>query len=463
LESDSRNDFTKGKVANVILRMALPMIAAQLVNVLYNIVDRMYIGHIPVVGGTALTGLGLTMPIITLIAAFANLSSFGGVPLCSIARGRGDTGEAEQVMGNSFSLLIIFGVVLTAAFLITKKQILYLFGASDDTFPYANGYSMIYIIGTVFVMITLGMNGFINSQGFAKTGMMTVVLGAAVNIVLDPIFIFVFGMGVYGAALATVIAQACSAFWVLKFLTGKKAILDLKLKNMYLVPKTVGSIFSLGVTGFLMQVTTSVNQILCNVTLLKYGGDLYVGVMTVINSIREILTMPISGLTAASQPVMGFNFGAGAYNRVRECIRFISLINIGYGLFIWAVTMLVPGILIKIFNNEPPLVQAGIPAIRIYFCGILFMALQISGQSTFVALGKSRYAITFSLLRKIVIVLPLIIILPRLWGLGVNGVFLSEPISDLVGGTACYLTMIFTIWVKLGKQDKARLGSQSIQ
>lgn len=463
LAQDNKHDFTKGSVASVILRMALPMTAAQLVNVLYNIVDRMYIGHIPEVGGLALTGLGLTLPIITIITAFANLSGFGGVPICSIARGRGDIEEAEQVMGNSLSLLIIFGVVLTVGFLIFKRQILYLFGASDETFQYANGYSTIYVIGTIFVMISLGMNGFVNSQGFAKTGMMTVVLGATVNIILDPIFIFAFGMGVHGAAIATVIAQACSAVWVLRFLTGKKAILDLKLRNLRLIPKTVIRIFALGATGFFMQITTSLTQIVCNVTLQKYGGDLYVGVMTVINSVREVLTMPILGLTTASQPVTGYNYGAQAYKRVRECIRFVSLINIGYGLFIWSIAMLLPGLLIRIFNNEPELVAAAVPAIRIYFCGILFMALQFSGQSTFVALGKASYAIAFSMLRKIVIVLPLIIILPGIWSLGVTGVFLAEPISDLIGGTACYATMIITIWRKLKQQEETRIGSSDFQ
>lgn len=449
---DAKNDFSKGSVAKNILNLALPMTLAQLINVLYNVVDRMYIGHIPHTAALALTGLGLTFPIITIITAFANLFGMGGAPLCSIARGKGDQKQAEQIMGNSFSLLLICGVLLTAVCMIFKKPILYAFGASDQTYPYADDYITIYLCGSIFVMIGLGMNGYINSQGFGKIGMMTVLLGAVVNIVLDPIFIFLFHMGVQGAALATVISQLLSALWVLRFLTGKKAIFKLNFRSMKLNWDIVKNITGLGMSGFIMSVTNSGVQIVCNATLQFYGGDLYVGIMTVINSIREVLTMPVTGITNGAQPVLGYNYGAGKYQRVRQGIRFMSIVCISYTVLAWMITMLIPEYFIHIFNSDPELLQKGVPAMNLYFFGFFMMSLQFSGQSTFVALGKSRHAVFFSLFRKAIIVIPLTVILPRLFGLGVNGVFLAEPISNFIGGTACFVTMLLTVWPML-KED----------
>nr|WP_297234586.1 MATE family efflux transporter [uncultured Flavonifractor sp.] len=429
--------------------MAVPMTVAQLINILYNVVDRMYLGRLP--GHLALTGLGLCLPIISIVMGFANLCGMGGSPLCSICRGRGEDEEAEQIMGNSFALLLLLGASLTVLCLIFRRPILYLFGASDVTFPYANDYLTIYILGTLFVMISLGMNPFINAQGFSRMGMVTVAVGAAVNIVLDPIFIFLLGMGVRGAALATVISQACSAVWVLKFLTGRRALLKLRLSALRLQAGRVKRILSLGTSGFVMSMTNSLAQVLCNASLETYGGDLYVGVMTVINSIREIITMPVQGITNGCQPVLGYNYGAGQYDRVRQGIRFTTVLTVGYSMAAWAVVMLLPGPLIRIFNDEADLIAAGIPAFRIYFATFFFMAFQFIGQSTFVGLGRSRSAVFFSLLRKAFIVAPLTLILP-LVGFGADGVFLAEPISNVLGGLACILTMYFTVYRRLGRE-----------
>ncbi len=449
-----KNDFTKGSVPKSILSLALPMTLAQLINILYNIVDRMYIGRLPNASTLALTGIGVTFPIITIIMAFANLFGMGGAPLCSIARGRGDNEEAEKIMGNSFALLIISGISLTVLGLIFKKPLLFLFGASDATFSYANDYISIYLLGTIFVMISLGMNSFINSQGFGRMGMMTILLGAIVNIVLDPIFIFVFNMGVKGAAFATIISQFLSSLWVLKFLTGKNTILKLKFKNFKIDLSILKRIVSLGLSTFIMALTNSTVQIICNITLQSYGGDLYVGIMTVINSIREIIMMPVSGITNGSQPVLGFNYGAKEYKRVRSGIKFMSIVCIVYTTLIWITLRMFPEFFIRIFNSEPELIQKGIPSMNIYFFGFFAMSLQFAGQSTYVALGKSKQAVFFSLLRKIIIVVPLTLILPRMFNLGTTGVFLAEPISNFLGGTACYVTMLFTVWPSL-KEEKS--------
>ena len=450
--ADQRNDFSKGSISKAILSLAVPMTAAQLVNILYSVVDRIYLGRIPGTGHLALTGLGITIPIISILNAFANLCGMGGAPLCSIERGKGDHEEAERVMGNSFALLLLMGVAAMAACFLAKRPMLYLFGASDVTFPYADEYLSIYLCGTLFVMISLGMNPFINAQGFGRIGMLTVVLGAVVNLVLDPIFIFALGMGVRGAALATVIAQGCSALWVLKFLTGKKAILRLKWGNLRLKARRVGRIIALGLSGFFMSLTNSLVQVVCNKTLQVFGGDLYVGIMTIINSLREVFFMGIQGLNNGAQPVIGFNYGAGKYSRVRQCVRFSTGVTVGYAVLVWAVMMALPGPLIRLFNDDAATVACGILPMRIYFCLFVFMSLQIAAQSIFVGLGKSRQAVFFSLLRKAVINAPLTVILPVM-GRGTNGVFEAEAISQLIGGVACYLTMYFTVYRPMGRLE----------
>lgn len=435
-------------MARNILQMALPMTVAQLINILYNVVDRMYLGKLP--GHLSLTGLGLCLPIISILMGFANLCGMGGAPLCSIHRGKGEDGEAERILGNFFALLLLFGAGLTALGLAFRRPILYLFGASDLTFPYANDYLTIYLLGTLFVMIGLGMNPFINAQGFSRMGMMTVALGAAVNIVLDPIFIFALDMGVRGAALATVLAQGCSALWVLKFLTGRRALLQLRWNTLRLQAARVRRILALGTSGFVMSMTNSLVQVLCNASLQHYGGDLYVGVMTVINSIREVVSMPVQGITNGCQPVLGYNYGAGEYERVRRGIRFTTVLTVGYSVAAWALVMAVPELLIRIFNDEPELIAAGIPAFRLYFAAFFCMSFQFIGQSVFVGLGRSRSAVFFSLLRKAFIVAPLTLLLPGL-GMGVDGVFAAEPVSNVLGGLACLLTMYVTVYRRLGR------------
>lgn len=446
---EQKNDFGKGSVSSNIIKMAVPMTLAQLINVLYNVVDRMYLGHMDGDSSLALTGVGLTFPIITIISAFANLFGMGGAPLCSIARGKKDLNRAENIMGNSFALLFLSGTILMVLGYLFRRPVLYLFGASDITYQYANDYIRIYLAGTLFVMMGLGMNSFINSQGFARTGMMTVLLGAVVNIILDPLLIFGYRMGVKGAALATVISQCLSAIWVLSFLTGKKAILKLSFRRMHLQAKLVKEISALGCAGFVMAVTNGLVQIVCNASLQSYGGDLYVGIMTVINSVREVLTMPVYGLTNGAQPVLGFNYGAGEYKRVKAGIVFMTASCIVYTTAAWAVTYFVPEKLIRIFNNDTQLLAAGRTAMQIYFMGFFLMSLQFAGQSVFTALGKSKQAVFFSLLRKAIIVVPLTLLLPKIGTLGIHGVFWAEPISNLIGGMACFITMTVTVWRKL--------------
>ena len=457
--TNTTNDFTKGNVVGNIMKLAIPMTLAQLINVLYSIIDRIFIGRIPENATLALTGLGLCLPIVSIVMAFANLFGMGGAPRCSIERGRGNAEEAEKIMGNSFMLMLLFGVILTVLGLIFKKPLLYMFGASDATYPFAAQFAEIYLLGTVFVMVGLGMNSFINSQGFGTVGMMTVLLGAGVNIILDPIFIFAMNMGVRGAALATVIAQFLSALWTVKFLTGKKAILKLKLSCFHLEKYRVKSIIGLGMSGFTMAVTNSVVQVMYNASLQQYGGDLYVGVMTIINSVREVFTMPVKGLTNSAQPVMGFNYGAEEYGRVKQAIVFTSIVPIVYTTAVWGLIHGYPEFFIRIFNQDADLITAGVPAMRIYYFGFFFMSLQFAGQAIFVALGKARQAVFFSIFRKVIIVAPLIIVLPLILGNGTSGVFMAEPVSNLIGGGACFITMLLTVWPELSVKMKKKNAS----
>ncbi|MDO4313471.1 MAG: MATE family efflux transporter [Eubacteriales bacterium] len=447
-----KNDFSAGSVSGNILRLAIPMTLAQLINILYNVVDRIYIGHIPHASTEALTGVGLALPVITIITAFANLFGMGGAPLFSMARGSGNQERAKKIMANSFSLLLLSGLILAIFCYAFKRPLMYLFGASDVTYPYADAYLSLYLFGTFFVMISLGMNYFINAQGFGVTGMLTVSIGALLNLVLDPIFIFLLGLGVRGAALATILSQLVSAIWVLQFLTGKKAIIKLSKKHMNLDREIVKEITGLGMSGFVMSITNGSVQIMCNATLQHYGGDLYVGIMTILNSVREIVTMPVSGLSNGAQPVMSFNYGAKEYERVKSAIKFTTFASILLSTISWALLFFFPHFFIHIFNSEPALLEEGIPAMRIYFFGIFMMSLQFAGQSTFVALGRSKQAVFFSLFRKVIIVIPLMLLLPAIGGLGTTGVFLAEPISNFVGGIACFTTMILTVWRKLGRE-----------
>ena len=459
MTSAQTSDFSKGSVPSNILRLAIPMTVAQLINVLYSVVDRMYIGRIPNAAAHALTGVGLTFPIISIVTAFANLFGMGGSPLFSMERGRGNVDKARKIMGNTFALLVGTGILLTVVILLIKRPLLYAFGASDVTYPYADGYVTIYLCGSIFVMTGLGMNNFINAQGFGRKGMMTVLLGAVTNIALDPLFIFVFGMGVRGAALATVISQFTSAVWAVSFLWGKKTLIRLEWRSMALDLKLVWKIVALGFSSFIMAVTNSIVQITCNSTLQTFGGDLYVGVMTILNSVREVVSTPINGVTNAAQPVIGFNYGAQEYRRVRAGIQFTSVLCVIYTTLVWLLLFLFPQFFIGLFSSEEALREAAVPSMHIYFFGFFMMSLQMAGQAAAVALGRSKQAVFFSLFRKVIIVVPLTLLLPNLFGLGVNGVFLAEPISNFIGGGACYITMLLTIWREMVRKEKAQNAS----
>lgn len=446
--NNQKVDFSKGPVWKCIIAQAVPLTIAQLVQLLYNVVDRIYIGHLGDGNSIALTGVGLTFPVVTLIMAFTALFGNGGVPLFSMARGAGNEEEAGKILGNSYGLLLVSSVVLTIVGYLFCKPILFAFGASEESFVYAKQYLDIYLIGTIFSMSATGLNGYINAQGFPKIGMLSVIIGAVSNIILDPIFIFGLNMGVSGAALATIISQAISAIWVLNFLFGKKAIIPLKLNNIRINKGRTMEIFKLGTSNFIMHGTNSLVQVACNSTLQTYGGDLYVGIMTVVNSVREIFILPINGIVSGSQPVISFNYGAKEYKRVKSGIRFNTLIGSVYTMGAWVLILLAPKFWFGIFSDDLTMMNAGIEMLKIYFFGFVFMALQFAGQSTFQALGDAKHAIFFSLLRKAIIVVPLALILPKV-GFGVKGVFLAEPISNVIGGIACYATMRLTVYKKI--------------
>lgn len=448
-----KSDFSQGPMWKNIMSQAVPLTIAQAVQLLYNVVDRIYLGHLPGASSLALTGVGLIFPIVALVTACCNLFATGGTPLFSMARGAGNPQRAEKLMNNTFTMLLVMAALLMVVGYSFRKPVLYLFGASDDTYAYADAYLTVYLAGTAFSMISTGMNGFINAQGFARTGMMTVILGAALNVVLDPVFIFGLNMGVRGAALATIISQAVSCLWVLRFLTGKKALLKLNRALMRPDPALLKEIVALGIPGFIMQGTNCLVQVTCNATLRPYG-DLYIGIMTVINSVREIFTLVVNGLTHGARPVLSFNYGAKEYKRVRSGIVFTSISGMIFTTICWAMVLAFPEFLLSLFTNDQQLVEMGVRSMHIYFFGFFFMSLQFSGQTTFVALGKSKQAVFFSLLRKAFIVFPLTLLLPRMFGLGVDGVFLAEPISNLIGGVACYCTMMATVWPQLRRAEQ---------
>ncbi len=442
-------DFGNENVSHSILSVAAPMFAAQLLNLLYNIIDRIYIGRLPGEGTLALAGLGLCFPVITMVTAFSNLFGVGGAPLCSIARGQNDSETAKKILNNACFMLISTGILLTLAGIAFHRPLLYLFGASDATYPYASGYMVIYLLGTVFVMISLGMNPYINSQGFAKAGMKTVLLGATANIILDPVFIFLLHMGVRGAALATILSQFLSAAWVLRFLTGKQAELTLDFRGFCPDASCICEIVKLGISTFFMSFTNSLVQVVCNFMLQTFGGDLYISVMTVISSVREIAQTPVMAISEGSSPIISYNYGAENTVLMKRAIRFMTQLGFAYTLTIWGLFSAFPEFFIRIFNHNTRLIAAAVPSMHVYFFGFFFMAFQFAGQSVFKALNKPRQAIFFSLLRKVIIVVPLTLILPQIGYLSVTGVFLAEPISNCIGGLACYITMRNTILKKL--------------
>ena len=453
----ARVDFSSDRITGNILKTALPLLVAQLFQLLYNIVDRVYIARIPGVGTAALGGVGLCFPIVTLITAFTNLYGAGGMPLFSIELGKGDREEAGRLMGTSFSLLVITAVVLTAAGLLFGEPVLRLFGAGDGTMPYSLPYLRIYLIGTVFSMIATGMNPFINAQGFPTVGMATVLIGAVGNLILDPVFIFVFGLGVRGAAAATVISQALSAAFVLHFLFGKKPGIPLVpafpgelLRNL----RRVFDIVSLGFSSFVMMFTNSVVQVSCNSVLARTGGDLYISVMTIISSVRQVLELPIFALGEGATPTISFNYGARQPARVGRAIRFVLVCGFIYTMTAWGLLSWKPSIFISIFTSDKTIFEDTMRAARMYFFAFPFMILQFSGQTTFKALNKKKRAVFFSIFRKVIIVVPLTYLLPLAFGMGTDGVFLAEPVSNVLGGLACFVTMVLTIVPELRRMAK---------
>ena len=442
-------DFSSGKILENIIMSATPMLVAQLLNLMYNIVDRIYIGKIEDIGVVALGGVGLCFPVISLITAFTNLFGAGGAPLCSIERGKMNLEKAGRIMNISFYMLVVTAVILTMIGLVLSEPLLYLFGASDITIQYALPYMRIYFLGTVFSMIALGMNPFINAQGFASTGMMTIFIGAVTNIILDPVFIFGLNLGVKGAAIATVVSQIISAVFVLLFLTGKKPELKLqRLKDVEFRFDEVGDVLSLGSSSFVMQCTNSLVQIACNSMLSQFGSDLYVSCMTVINSVRQILEVPVLAIGDGSSPILSYNYGAKNYKGVKKAIRIITCVGVFYTLVAWLFVFLFPSFFIHIFNDDSKLLQIAIPAIHMYFFAFVFQAFQYCGQTVFKSLNKKKQAIFFSLLRKVVIVVPLTFFLPYL-GFGTMGVFMAEPISNFIGGSICFITMLVTVYFRL--------------
>ena len=448
-----KQDMGTGSVKRLMVKMAVPALVGQVVNLLYNIVDRIYIGHIPEIGGTALTGVGLFTPILMLITAFAMLCGAGGAPRAAIAMGKGDKEGAEKIIGNCFTVLMLLSVVLTAVFYFAAPTLLRLFGGSDATLPYAVDYARIYILGSIFVLTVMGMNTFITTQGFAKFSMLTTVIGAGINIVLDPIFIFLLDMGVKGAALATVISQAVSAVWILCFLTGKKTILKLKPANMALKASVILPCLALGISSFVMVGTESILSISFTSSLSQYGGDVAVGAMTVLTSINQLITMPLSGVCQGGQPLISYNYGAGKLDRVKEAFFCQFGVCVAYTTVFWGALMLLPNVFAGIFTSDTALVSYTAWAIRIFLACGFSVGFQISCQQAFMALGQAKISLLMACLRKIVLLIPLIFILPNFFADKAMAVFLAEPVSDIVAA-AVTTFMFFRFFRKLMKTGK---------
>ena len=450
-------DFEHGTVTSNILNAALPMLVAQIFNLLYNVVDRIYIARIPDVGTTALGAVGLCFPVIVIITAFSNLFGTGGAPLFSIARGKGDREEAGQIMNTSFTMLCCCAVMLMLFGLIFARPILRIFGASNEALPYAYPYMMIYLLGTVASMIATGMNPFINSQGYSTVGMLSVALGAITNLILDPVFIFVLDFGIKGAAIATILSQFLSAAFVVNFLHNKAEyrVKLLKFRELADSLTLLKNIVSLGTAGFIMQLTNSLVTICCNNVLAVTGGNLYVSVMTIVSSVRQIIETPLHSLTEGSSPILSFNYGARKPKRVKKATIVMTLLVLAYSAIAWGAILLVPEFLIGIFSSDPVLQADAVPALKLYFAAFIFMDLQYIGQATFKALNKKKQAIFFSLLRKVFIVVPLTYFLPYGLHMGTNGVFMAEPVSNVIGGSLCFITMLVTILPELKRMEES--------
>lgn len=445
MNEQQKNPLATESVGKLLWKLSLPAIVAQLVNLLYNMVDRIYIGHIEGSGDLALTGLGLCFPVIMIVTAFANLIGGGGAPRVAIHMGRGEKEEAEKILGNGVGALIILAVVITITLLFTGEPILRLFGASDRTLPYALDYLQIYILGTICVMFSMGLNPYITTQGFSKDAMKTVLIGAVCNIILDPIFIFGLDMGVKGAALATIISQGVSAVWVLWFLNGRKALIHIRRKYLRPTAKVLLPVLALGISPFIMTATESAINIVFNKSLSTYGGDVAVGAMTILSSVMQLQMMPVQGLSQGAQPIMSFNFGAKNMDRVRRTYRLLLICCLSYTMIFWACVQLFPEFFVRIFNDSPELLSTTTWALRIYMAVSGMFGIQMAVQQTFVSLGQAKLSLFIACLRKIILLIPLILILPNFFADKVFGVFLAEPVADFLSVTVAGTLFLLNI------------------
>ena len=450
---DDNKDFLGTQpIGRLLLKLALPTVAAQLINMLYNIVDRMYIGHIKDVGALALTGVGVCMPLIMIISVFAALVGNGGAPRASIYMGKKDTDAAQKILGNCFSLQIIISIILTIILLIGNKTFLLAFGASENTISYAVNYMNIYAIGTIFVQLTLGMNAFITAQGFAKTGMLSVLIGAVANIILDPVFIFGMNMGVRGAALATIISQALSCIWVLSFLFGKKTFLKIKPENLRLHAKIILPCVALGSSLFIMQASESIISVCFNSSLLKYGGDIAVGAMTILTSVMQFAMLPLQGLGQGAQPIMSYNYGAKNNDRVRKTFRLLLKVSFSYSIVLWAIVMLFPQMFAMMFTSDNALLSFTSQALRIYMASMFMFGIQIACQMAFNALGKAKDSIIVAVMRKFILLIPLIYIMPAIFKANqTNAVYMAEPVADFIA--VCFTAILFAFEFKKAMKE----------
>ncbi|WP_310603431.1 MATE family efflux transporter [Anaerosporobacter sp.] len=444
MDTNIDNRLGTEKISKLVLSLALPSVIAQVVNVLYNIVDRIYIGHIPEVGSTALTGLGVCFPIIMLISAFSAFVGSGGAPLASIQLGKGDKKRAEKILGNGVTILITFSVILTIVFMLFKEPLLYAFGASDNTIPYALDYLNIYLLGTIFVQFSIGLNTFISCQGQAKTAMLSVLIGAIINIALDPVFIFGCNMGVKGAALATIISQGCSAIWVLSFLLSKRSSLRIKLPNMKPNWKIIGSIAALGVSPFIMQATESLINIVFNSGLKHYGGDVYVGSMTILQSVMQLFVLPTQGITMGTQPIISYNYGAKNHQRIKDTFRYTLIVTFTITVLATLSVVMFPQVFARMFTTDAEYIALVVKVLPIFMAGIWIFGIQMACQSAFMGMGQAKISVFLALLRKIILLIPLALILPKFTG--VMGIYYAEPIADILA--ALTTGTIFTLTFK---------------
>lgn len=450
--SQQKNQLGEGSVGKLLLKLSLPAIVAQLVNLLYNMVDRIYIGHIPETGSLALTGLGLCFPIIMIVTAFAQLIGGGGAPKVAIHMGKGEKEEAEKILGSGVATLILIALVITVLLELTATPVLRLFGASEQTLPYALDYMRIYVLGTICVMMSLGLNPFITTQGFSGDAMKTVIIGAVCNIVLDPIFIFGLGMGVKGAALATIISQGISAIWVLRFLTGKKSILYIKKEYLKIDWNIMKPVLALGISPFIMSATESAINIAFNMQLSRFGGDVAVGAMTILSSIMQLQMMPVQGVSQGAQPIMSFNYGAGNMDRVKKTYKLLLACCLGYTMIFWLSAQLFPQVFVGIFNKSPELLETTTWALRVYMAVSGLFGIQMAVQQTFVSLGQAKLSLFIACLRKIILLIPLIFLLPIFFTDKVFAVFLAEPVSDFISVTVAGTLFLLNIRKILNKK-----------